>query len=308
MMKPGAQGPGREARALAAGTDAASVRLRQEAQETRAPARTFPASVDALNRSVDRDSVEVDSMTSLDARSGVLAFACAALVLAGCQLMPFFEVRPQRACDSPGRTEHAPCGPCSQGLQELRCDDALSWQLVGACEGNPYDLDQDGFANADCPSLEREPECCGVADCDDSDPERVPDALVDGDRDEHYDSRCCTTEIDPRCDDCDVSFVPPKIYCDRCLDKLDTYVDVGTVGFIETFTVSFKNMDGSDKAKPRILAMIKIDGTDGGLIHYLEGIGIEDVALGMPVQAIFKPKNQRTGSIEDIIGFGPVKR
>jgi uncharacterized OB-fold protein len=116
------------------------------------------------------------------------------------------------------------------------------------------------------------------------------------------------TFLATRCDACDISFVPPKIYCDRCFEKLEKYIDVGTVGFVETFTVSFKNMDGSDKAKPRILAMIKIDGTDGGLIHYLEGFDIEEIGLGMPVQAIFKPKNQRKGSIEDIIGFGPAKR
>ena len=67
-------------------------------------------------------------------------------------------------------------------------------------------------------------------------------------------------------------------------------------------------MDGSEKDKPRILAMIKIEGSDGGIIHYLEGISIEEVALGLPVQAIFKPKAQRTGSMDDIIGFGPLKR
>jgi len=75
---------------------------------------------------------------------------------------------------------------------------------------------------------------------------------------------------------------------------------------VDTFTVTFKNMDGSDKARPRILAMIKIDGTDGGIIHYLEGISIDEVALGLPVKAIFKPKSQRKGGIEDIIGFGPI--
>ena len=109
------------------------------------------------------------------------------------------------------------------------------------------------------------------------------------------------------CECCDVSFVPPKIYCDRCFEELDRFVDVGTVGHVDTFTVTFKNMDGSDKAKPRILAMIRIDGTDGGIIHYLEGISIDEVALGLPVKAIFKPKAQRKGSIEDIIGFGPVE-
>ena len=114
------------------------------------------------------------------------------------------------------------------------------------------------------------------------------------------------TFLATRCDACDVTFVPPKIYCDRCFEELRAFIDVGTVGHVDTFTVTFKNMDGSDKPKPRILAMIRIDGTDGGIIHYLEGIGIEDVALGLPVKAIFKPKAQRKGGIEDIVGFGPI--
>jgi hypothetical protein len=116
------------------------------------------------------------------------------------------------------------------------------------------------------------------------------------------------TFLGTRCDECDVTFVPPKIYCDRCFAELKKFEDVGTVGYVDTFTVSFRNMDGSEKDRPRILAMIKIEGTDGGIIHYLEGISIEEVALGLPVQAIFKPKSQRTGSMDDIIGFGPLKR
>ncbi len=115
------------------------------------------------------------------------------------------------------------------------------------------------------------------------------------------------TFLATRCDACDVTFLPPKIYCDRCFEELDTFVDVGTVGHVDTFTVTFKNMDGSDKAKPRILAMVRIEGTDGGIIHYLEGVSIEEVALGLPVKAIFKPKAQRKGGIEDIIGFGPLE-
>ncbi len=115
------------------------------------------------------------------------------------------------------------------------------------------------------------------------------------------------TFLGTRCDEDDVTFVPPKAYCDRCLEPLTKYIDVGTVGYVDTFTVSFKNMDGTTKDRPRILAMIKIEGTDGGIIHYLEGISIEEVALGLPVQAIFKPKSQRTGAITDIVGFGPCK-
>jgi len=109
------------------------------------------------------------------------------------------------------------------------------------------------------------------------------------------------------CPDCDISFVPPKVYCDRCFNKLDKFVDVGTVGFVETFTITFHNMDGSEKPEPRVLAMVRIDGTDGGIIHYIEGIDVEEIAIGMAVEAIFKPKSKRKGSIEDIIGFGPIK-
>ena len=109
------------------------------------------------------------------------------------------------------------------------------------------------------------------------------------------------------CEECDISFVPPKIYCDRCMKELDSYIDVGTVGYVETFTLSFRNMDGSEKEIPKILAMVRIGDTDGGLIHYLEGFEIDEIAIGMPVKAVLKPKSQRKGSIKDIIGFGPVR-
>jgi uncharacterized OB-fold protein len=109
------------------------------------------------------------------------------------------------------------------------------------------------------------------------------------------------------CEDCDISFVPPKIYCDRCMAELDSYIDVGTVGYVETFTLSFRNMDGSEKQVPEILAMVRIGDTDGGLIHYLKGFEIDEIGIGMPVKAVFKPKAKRTGSVDDIVGFGPVK-
>ncbi len=108
------------------------------------------------------------------------------------------------------------------------------------------------------------------------------------------------------CATCDIAYLPPKIYCDRCFTKLEEYIDVGTRGCVETFTVSFHDMDGSVKEKPTILAFIRIDGTDGGLIHYILGIEPSEIAIGMPVEARLKPKNKREGSIEDILGFEPV--
>jgi uncharacterized OB-fold protein len=115
------------------------------------------------------------------------------------------------------------------------------------------------------------------------------------------------TFLATRCEACDITFVPPKVYCDRCMAELDSYIDVGTIGYVDTFTLSFRNMDGSEKERPRILAMVRIEGTDGGLIHYIEGIEAEDIEIGMPVKAILRPKSKRTGSMDDILGFGPIR-
>lgn len=114
------------------------------------------------------------------------------------------------------------------------------------------------------------------------------------------------TFLATRCEDCDITYMPPKIYCDRCMEQIDEYFDAGTTGYVETFTISFRDMGGKEK-EPRVLAMIRIDGTDGGLIHYLQDVDWEEITIGMPVKAVFRAKSQRKGGIEDITGFKPVK-
>ena len=111
-----------------------------------------------------------------------------------------------------------------------------------------------------------------------------------------------------RCHRCGITYVPPRIYCERCFDRLESdYVSVGTVGEVHTFTLLCKNLDGTSKREPSILAVIRLDGTDGGIVHYLDGVRPEDVCIGMKVKAVLKPKKERTGEIHDIICFKPLK-
>ena len=110
-----------------------------------------------------------------------------------------------------------------------------------------------------------------------------------------------------RCDACSVTYVPPRIYCERCFDRLEQdYIDVGTVGTVHTFTVLYKNLDDSTKKEPSILAVIRLDGTDGGIVHYLGEVGPDEVCIGMKVKAALKPKKDRVGEIRDIICFKPL--
>jgi len=106
------------------------------------------------------------------------------------------------------------------------------------------------------------------------------------------------------CENCDITYVPGRIFCERCMDELDNWQDVGTKGEIYTFTLLFENLDGSQREEPLIVAFIRMG--DGGLIHFLGEVELEEIYIGMPVEAMFKPKAKRQGSILDIKYFRPL--
>jgi uncharacterized protein len=106
-----------------------------------------------------------------------------------------------------------------------------------------------------------------------------------------------------RCVDCDVTYVPGRVFCERCLAEIGDWVDVGTVGEVHTYTVVFEDLDGRRRETPAIVALVSLG--DGGLVHYLGDVVPEDVFIGMPVEAVFKPAAERTGSVLDIAYFRP---
>jgi hypothetical protein len=113
--------------------------------------------------------------------------------------------------------------------------------------------------------------------------------------------------IGTRNEELGITYVPPRAYCEHTMESLeDSYVDVPNRGTVETFTISYENYDGSPKDNPTIVAMVVLEGTDGGLVHWLGEIDPEEVMIGMVVEAVFKPENEREGSILDIKYFKPV--
>jgi uncharacterized OB-fold protein len=105
------------------------------------------------------------------------------------------------------------------------------------------------------------------------------------------------------CPHCDHTYVPAAAFCERCLGKLDDWVDVGTIGDVVTYTVLNVSLDGSPLDKPEVIAFIRFG--DGGLIHRLGEIEPEQIEIGLMVEAVFLPASKRTGSILDIKYFKP---
>jgi len=108
-----------------------------------------------------------------------------------------------------------------------------------------------------------------------------------------------------RCRKCDMVHVPPKIYCERCFERLGEWVEVASEGQVEAFTTCYFDADGNRLAEPEILAVIRLRGANEGIIHRIRETCDRDVYIGMDVKAVFREKKDRVGSILDIAHFKP---
>ena len=108
--------------------------------------------------------------------------------------------------------------------------------------------------------------------------------------------------IGSRCAKCGITYMPPRIYCERCMATLEEYLNVEDTGTVESYTACYRDSNGEALPKPTIVAFVRFNRTAGGIIHFVHG----DVAIGDQVRAIFKDKLQRTGSILDIAYFEKV--
>ena len=108
------------------------------------------------------------------------------------------------------------------------------------------------------------------------------------------------------CPVCDLTYVPPSMYCERCFAELDEWVEVGVKGTVYSYTILTRSLEDQPLDEPEVLAFVELEGVHGGIIHRLGEVKLEDVEIGLEVEAVFKPKQEREGSILDITHFKPI--
>ena len=117
------------------------------------------------------------------------------------------------------------------------------------------------------------------------------------------------------CPQCDRTLVPPRAFCELCFWPLNDWVELESRGTVNTFSVSFVNWDATRREVPEVPAVIEIEGASPGMgiMHLLGEVGhdldtvLARVKVGMLVEAVWKPAEQREGSITDILYFKPLK-
>lgn len=111
-----------------------------------------------------------------------------------------------------------------------------------------------------------------------------------------------------RCRGCGIVYCPAAAFCERCLDALDALdaeVEVGPAGTLVSFTSVRIGLDGEHLAEPVVVGLIRLDGADGCLVHRVAA-GAAGPTVGMRLEPVLRPLDERTGSLDDVEHFRPV--
>lgn len=108
-----------------------------------------------------------------------------------------------------------------------------------------------------------------------------------------------------RCEACSYTYVPARLFCERCFAELAADVVVGPGGTLVSFTIGFVGVEGEPLERPVTLGLVRLDGADAVLLHHVLDPADEPLEIGERVETVLRPDGQRIGSILDIEGFRP---
>ena len=107
-----------------------------------------------------------------------------------------------------------------------------------------------------------------------------------------------------RCTHCGVTYLPARVFCERCLAELTPDTECGPSGELLSWTVVRLDVDEQRLDTPVTYGLVKLDGADTAFLHRLLNVDGEP-AIGDRVTAVLT--GERDGSILDVEGFGPVR-
>ena len=108
-----------------------------------------------------------------------------------------------------------------------------------------------------------------------------------------------------RCEACSYTYVPARLFCERCFAELAADTEVGPGGELVSFTIGFVGLEGEPLDDPETIGLVRFDGADAVLVHRMLD-AVEPLEIGERVEVVLLPDGERSGTILDIEGFRPV--
>lgn len=110
------------------------------------------------------------------------------------------------------------------------------------------------------------------------------------------------------CPECNRVLVPPRMFCESCFCPTDRWVHLKDTGTVITFSRCYITWNMVQLEEPQMPAVVEIDGASPGMgiMHMLGEVDPDALEIGMRVRAVWRPLEERTGSITDIAYFKPL--
>ena len=111
------------------------------------------------------------------------------------------------------------------------------------------------------------------------------------------------------CHSCKRILFPPRMFCEDCFRPTDEWTFIRDTGTIETFSISYLDTDAKRIADPILVGVVSLDGasTKMGMMHYFGEMTKDEIRIGMRVKAAWRPREDRKGSVLDILYFRPLR-
>ncbi|MBF0224190.1 MAG: Zn-ribbon domain-containing OB-fold protein [Desulfobacterales bacterium] len=107
-----------------------------------------------------------------------------------------------------------------------------------------------------------------------------------------------------KCSQCGKVYIPPRKTCPLCFIENTEWVEVSIKGTLESYTIVKRQMSALKKKTPVVFGLIKLDGADTSILHYIDEVELSNINIGMRLEAKFS--EQRKATIMDIEYFKPL--
>jgi len=108
-----------------------------------------------------------------------------------------------------------------------------------------------------------------------------------------------------RCPECEKVYVPPRGSCPTCGIATRDEVELADQGTVTTFCIVNIPFAGAAVEVPYVCASVLLDGADITLFHLVQEVPVDEVRMGMRVEAVWVPPEERGPTLQSIKHFRP---
>ena len=109
-----------------------------------------------------------------------------------------------------------------------------------------------------------------------------------------------------RCVECKRVYVPSRGACPRCAAPTEEQVEMAHKGTVTSFSIVRVPSENLAFDPPYAMVQVLLDGADIPFAHVLQECPLEDVRMGMRVEAVWVPKAELGPTMASIRYFHPI--